>query len=75
MSERFEYKFLVGRGLGGRLVDDDGVDHGPLTQELLNRLGSEGWEVCSHMFCSQTQPSLIVKRRLAEQDSDRDTTP
>lgn len=75
MSERWEYKYLVGCTWRGQLKDGDGVEYGFLTQELLNQLGRDGWEVVSHMACSQTQPSLILKRRLVEPDSDRDATP
>ena len=66
MSEAWEYKFLVGQGRGSHLRDGGGADHGPLCEELLNRLGREGWEVCSHDFSSGSQPSLIVRRRVAE---------
>ena len=62
MSEPWEYKFLVGHGVRSHLRDGDGVEYGPLCEELLNRLGREGWEVCSHNDSAGSQPSLIVKR-------------
>lgn len=70
MTERWEYRYLVGRGSQGKLVDGDGIVHGPLTQELLNRLGRDGWEVVSHFACSQSQPSLVIRRRLVEPADD-----
>ena len=67
MNERWEYKFLVGHGLRQRLKDGAGVDYGVFCEELLNRLGRAGWEVCSHNFSFESAASLIVKRRLSEE--------
>jgi hypothetical protein len=33
-----------------------------LSQELLNRLGKDGWEVCSHSF-SFVSPTIIILKR------------
>ncbi len=55
---------LLGHGPGQDLRDADGVSHGKLSQELLNRLGKEGWEVCSHNFSSVSPVVVILKRRL-----------
>lgn len=74
MRLQWEYKFLVGQGIGSRLRDSSGVDYGALSEELLNRLGKEGWEVCSHTFNYGSQPSLIVKRRILEGTDDQATT-
>jgi hypothetical protein len=65
MHEQWEYKLLVGHGLAQRLRDADGVDYGRLSQELLNRLGKEGWEVCSHSFSFVSARILILKRKAA----------
>lgn len=67
MGERWEYKLLVGHGFKQRLKGGDGVDYGILCEELLNRLGRAGWEVCSHNLSFDSAPSLIVKRRLGEE--------
>lgn len=75
MGESWEYKFFVGHGFGSRLRDSQGKDYGPLCEALLNQLGSEGWEVCSHTFSAESQPSLIVRRRSHAKNADgrRDT--
>ena len=65
MYEQWEYKLLIGHGFRQRLKDADGVDYGPLSQELLNRLGKEGWEVCSHSFSFVSPRILILKRKAA----------
>ncbi len=71
MSEQWEYKLLVGHGLGQRLKDSTGVDYGVFSEELLNRLGRAGWEVCSHNLAFGSASSLVVKRRLVgERGSD-----
>ena len=62
MHEQWEYKLLIGHGFRQRLKDADGVDYGPLSQELLNRLGKDGWEVCSHSFSFVSPRILILKR-------------
>ena len=64
MYERWEYKLLVGRGLTQDLRDAEGVRYGRLSQELLNRLGKEGWEVCSHSFSFVSPRIVILKRRM-----------
>ena len=64
MYEQWEYKLLRGRGLRQNLHDADGVAYGQLSQELLNRLGREGWEVCSHNFSFVSAVTVILKRRL-----------
>jgi hypothetical protein len=48
MHDQWEYKLLIGHGLRQNLRDAEGVEYGRLSQELLNRLGKEGWEVCNH---------------------------
>jgi hypothetical protein len=63
MHEQWEYKLLVGHGLGQNLRDAEGVGYGRLSQELLNRLGKEGWEVCSHSFSFVSPRIVILKRR------------
>ena len=69
MGGGWEYKFLVGAGVGSSLRDGAGVDHGPPCEALLNRLGDAGWEVCSHTYAHNSQPSLIVgRRRPAEEE-------
>jgi len=65
MRERWEYKLLVGHGLRQRLRDEAGEDYGFLSAELLNRLGEDGWEVCSHNFSYVSPRTLILKRRIA----------
>jgi hypothetical protein len=64
MDEQWEYKLLLGHGLTQVLHDADGLAYGKLSQELLNRLGKEGWEVCSHNFSSVSPVILILKRKL-----------
>jgi hypothetical protein len=65
MIEQWEYKLLVAEGLPATFRDSEGVDYGRrLDQELLNRLGSEGWEVCSYNASSTCSGVLILKRRL-----------
>jgi hypothetical protein len=65
MQEQWEYKLLIGHGLRQRLKDANGLDYGPLSQELLNRLGKEGWEVCSCSFSFVSPRTLILKRKAA----------
>jgi hypothetical protein len=62
MYEQWEYKLLTGHGLRQNLRDAEGVEYGQLSQELLNRLGREGWEVCSHSF-SFVSPSIVILKR------------
>ncbi len=61
MHDQWEYKLLSGTW---SLRDAGGMKYGPLTQELLNRLGKEGWEVCSYTYTSLTSATLILKRKL-----------
>jgi hypothetical protein len=65
MHEQWEYKLLIGHGFRQSLKDAAGVDYGPLSQELLNVLGKEGWEVCSHSFSFVSPRILILKRKAA----------
>jgi hypothetical protein len=68
MHEQWEYKLLRGGGGLGHLFEKDGVnvvDHGPLSQETLNRLGKEGWEVCSDRVSFWGWHTLILKRKVA----------
>jgi hypothetical protein len=65
MHDQWEYKLLMGRGLHQyRLKDENGADYGELSQDMLNQLGKEGWEVCSHNLSSVPPASLILKRRM-----------
>jgi len=64
MYEQWEYKPRVGRGLTQDLRDAEGVRYGRLSQELLNRLGKEGWEVCSHSFSFVSPRIVILKRKM-----------
>jgi len=63
MVVQWEYKIIKERGWTRRFQDADGVDYGQLDQALLNRLGKEGWEVCSCNF-PPFRPILIVKRKI-----------
>jgi hypothetical protein len=79
MQEQWEYKLLSGCGgqvhlfeTVGRVVDgwkvvDQGkcVDHGPFSQETLNRLGKEGWELVSLQISFWGWHTLILKRKVA----------
>ena len=66
MQEQWEYKLLVGQGLPDTLRDQDNVEFGKLNAELLNKLGKEGWEVCSHTLLPLVAitHNLILKRRV-----------
>jgi hypothetical protein len=66
VKEQWEYKLLVGQGLPDTLRDQDNVEFGKLNAELLNKLGKEGWEVCSHTLLplQALTATLILKRRL-----------
>jgi hypothetical protein len=64
MQEQWEHKLLIGHGLRTDLRDAEGASYGRLSQELLNRLGKEGWEVCSYAFSFVSPPILILKRRI-----------
>jgi hypothetical protein len=65
MHDQWEYKMLIGHGLSQTLRDAEGVEYGRLSQELLNRLGTEGWEVCSHSFSFVSPRIVILKRKMA----------
>jgi hypothetical protein len=67
MQDKWEYKLLIGTGFRNHLQDADGVDYGQLSQELLNKLGKEGWEVCglNHSYFSSVM--LILKRKVLHQ--------
>jgi hypothetical protein len=65
MQEQWEYKLLIGHGLRQDLRDAEGVSYGRLSQELLNRLGKEGWEVCSHSVSFVSPRIVILKRKVA----------
>jgi len=63
MHDRWEFKLLTGHGLKQNLRDAEGVEYGRLSQELLNRLGKEDWEVCSHSFSFVSPRIVILKRK------------
>jgi hypothetical protein len=63
MQEQWEHKLLIGRGFKQDLRDAQGGSHGPLSEDLLNRLGKEGWEVCSHNYSFVSPVIVILKRR------------
>jgi hypothetical protein len=64
MHDQWEYKLLTGHGLRQILRDAEGVEHGRLSQELLHRLGTEGWEVCNHSFSFVSPRIVILKRKM-----------
>lgn len=61
VPEQWEYKLLVGHGIHNTLRDQNDEEHGQLSEELLDKLGKEGWEFCSHTVLPAT---LILKRKL-----------
>ena len=63
MHDQWEYKLLTGHGLRQTLRDAEGVAYGRMSQELLNRLGQDGWEVCSHSFSFVSPRTVILKRK------------
>jgi hypothetical protein len=63
MQEQWQHKLLIGRGFKQDLRDAQGVSYGPLSEDLLNRLGKEGWEVCSHNYSFVSPVIVILKRR------------
>ena len=65
MQEHWEHKLLVGHGLRQDLRDAEGVSYGKLSQELLNRLGKEGWELCSESSPSFVSPRIVILKRKA----------
>jgi hypothetical protein len=64
MHDQWEYKLLIGHWLRQNLRDAEGVEYGRLSQELLNRLGKEGWEVCSESFSFMSPRIVILKRKM-----------
>ncbi len=67
MQDKWEYKLLIGTGFGNHLQDADGVEYGKLSQELLNTLGKEGWEVCGLNYSAVSPLMLILKRKALRQ--------
>ena len=65
MREQWEHKMLVGHWPWQDLRDAEGVSYGRLNQELLNRLGKEGWELCSESFSFVSPRIVILKRKAA----------
>jgi hypothetical protein len=66
MHDQWDYKLLTGHGLRQNLRDAEGVNYGELSQDLLNRLGKEGWEVCAHSFSFVSPRIVILKRKSGE---------
>jgi hypothetical protein len=64
MYERWEYKVLTSRFRSG-FQDEQGTKYGRLTEEVLNRLGEEGWEVCGYNHSFVSAPTLILKRKVS----------
>ena len=64
MHDQWEYKLLIGHGLQNKLKDENDLEYGKLSHDLLNKLGKEGWEVCSHNFSSVSPTIVILKRRI-----------
>jgi hypothetical protein len=64
MHEQWEHKLLVGHWPWQDLRDPEGISYGRLSQQLLNRLGKEGWEVCSHSFSFVSPRVVILKRKV-----------
>ena len=65
MHDQWEYKLLVGHGLRNILKDENGVDYGKFSHVMLNKVGKEGWEVCSYTFSFMvSHPILILKRKI-----------
>jgi hypothetical protein len=68
MHDRWEYLILMGRPekilTRIELRDKADVDYGPLSEQTLNRLGAEGWEVCGYNNSSVSPCTLILKRRV-----------
>ena len=65
MREQWEYKLLVGHWPWQELRDAEGVSYGKLSQELLNRLGKEGWGLCSESSPSYVSPRIVILKRKA----------
>ena len=64
MHDQWEYKLLTGHGLRQTLRDAEGVAYGRMSQELLNRLGQDGWEVCGHSLSFVSPRIVILKRKM-----------
>jgi hypothetical protein len=64
MHEQWEYKLLAGHWPWQDLRDAEGVSYGRLSQELLNRLGKEGWELCNESISFISPRLVILKRRI-----------
>jgi hypothetical protein len=64
MHDQWEYRLLTAHGSGQCLTDEDGIEYGKLSGELLNRLGKEGWEVCGHNCSCMSPLRVILKRKV-----------
>jgi hypothetical protein len=64
MRDQWEHKLLIGHWPWQDLRDAEGVSYGRLSQELLNRLGHEGWELCSESFSFVSPRIVILKRKI-----------
>jgi hypothetical protein len=62
MRDQWEHKLLIGHGFTQDLRDEKGASYGKLSEELLNRFGKEGWEVCSHSI-SWVSPRIVILKR------------
>ena len=65
MQNQWECKLLTGHGLSNTLRDEEEKEYGQVDTALLNDLGKEGWEVCSHTNSPLTPTTLILKRKLS----------
>jgi hypothetical protein len=45
------------------LRDENDVEYGQPTVEMLNKLGKEGWEVCNQTFVPTT---VLLKRKVSK---------
>lgn len=72
-----EWEYLILKGQWERVMkrielrDDGEVEYGPLNEETLNDLGSEGWEVCGYSESSAQTCTLILKRKMIS-ESERE---
>jgi hypothetical protein len=66
MREQWEYKTLTRRFFAMGFVDEAGLVYDRLSDEILNRLGEQGWEVCGYHWLAVDGPTLILKRRLGD---------
>jgi hypothetical protein len=61
MQDQWEYKTLLpGWKWIVNFVDLQGTSYGPFCEEMLNKLGKDGWE-----YCSNFGNILTFKRRIA----------